>query len=215
MFQAFPTHHQNTSQRQGAILKTLISTDAKTYYPRTVKQIDTLREPQIMTLCENPKDTHFSDVPLIKGTSKKPHEIARLLQTHIRGYFSTAHPEIEQKVIKLDSYAQESQHILKLQMPATHLDAWLGIMQLLEPFQRDLYTQNGLFMPFAFNLDSSDFQFEEGGSSLWYNLANIKEQLASFFRIPMDLSPSRMNMMREFQQPILDSLKFEMRLLER
>ena len=183
MLQAFPTHHQNTSQRQGAILRTLISPDESTPYDIRNVKIDETGKIMDFAISQDVMD---SPTTFTKVHSAKSHEIAAFLQKQLRGYLSSAYPEIDQKHIKLDSYTLDSQHILKLQMPATHLDAWLDMLHILEPFQEHVFSQNDLPTPFAFKLNSPHLEFEEGESYLRYKLANLKNWIVQLLPIVIE-----------------------------
>jgi len=159
MLQAFPTHHQNTSQRQGAILRVHISPDTNPY--------------------------HVTDITTglsIKEHNKKPYQIAHLLQECLRDYLQSAYPDIPKNHIKFDSYQPDelnSPHVLKVKMHAKHMKAWLDIMQILYPLQEIFYIRNNRSSPYAFNINSPEFEFEEGESALRYMLAKLKARITS------------------------------------
>ncbi len=186
MLQAFPTHHQNTSQRQGAILRVYISPDTNPYHVT-----DITRDPQgqiedfhIYSPLEEENAVDLS----IKEHNKKPFEIAHLLQEQLRGYIQSAYPDIPEKHIKIDSYQPDelnSPHALKVEMHAKHMKAWLDIIQILEPLQVIFYRQNNLTLPYAFNINSPEFEFKKG-EALRYKLANLKARIASLLPIVIE-----------------------------
>jgi hypothetical protein len=187
MLQAFPTHQQNTSQRQGAILRVYISPDTNPYHVT-----DITRDPQgqiegfhIYSPLEEENAVDFS----IKEHTKKPFEIAHLLKEQLTGYIQSAYPDIPQEHIKIDSYQPDelnSPHVLKVKMPVKHLMTWLDIIQILESLQENFYRQNNFTSPYAFKINSPDFQFEQGESTLRYKLANLKARITSLLPIVIE-----------------------------
>ncbi|MFN9691710.1 MAG: hypothetical protein ACK551_06395 [Vampirovibrionales bacterium] len=190
MLQAFPTHHQNTSQRQGAILRVHISPDTNPY--------------------------HVTDITTglsIKEHNKKPYQIAHLLQECLRDYLQSAYPDIPKNHIKFDSYQPDklnSPHVLKVKMHAKHMKAWLDIIQILEPLQGIFHILNNRSSPYAFNINSPVFEFEEGESALRYKLAKLKARIASllpyYFKLTSQEQWKKVQMLYAHQDFIHDAL---------
>ena len=178
MLKAYTSHHQNTSQRQGASVRIIISPDTTTH---AVSEVETTNSGELRSFIIS---HNLTDVPLEaseflakKEHPQKSYEIVNFMRPLMKDFLAKYHPKVP---VKLDSFPDSlpGSHVLRVDMPANDRTAWLDLLGLVEPVQEQNFAELGVPTLYAFKINTP-FKIEPEEYNLTYKLKNLWAQLTN------------------------------------